>query len=110
MRSFEEGRREVDDGVQVMSFADWDNSYLQSTFPQDIDVLTIHGDADDVRVSFFALVETILTSPRPQVVPLEGSSIPFSYDSRTDIICRCPHISQDFLPASRILNSHHRSR
>lgn len=32
----------------VAKFAAWDNSYLWDEFPQNIDVLTIHGLQDDV--------------------------------------------------------------
>lgn len=30
------------------AFANWDNAYLYSSFPQKMNVLTIHGEADEV--------------------------------------------------------------
>lgn len=30
------------------AFASWDNSYLRTTFPDTMDVLTIHGEADEI--------------------------------------------------------------
>lgn len=36
--------------TQLASFAEWDNSYLQHSFPQDVHVLTVHGDADEVSL------------------------------------------------------------
>ncbi|KAL8277665.1 hypothetical protein RQP46_009938 [Phenoliferia psychrophenolica] len=31
---------------QVQTFAEWDNSYFITSFPQEMDVLTMHGEAD----------------------------------------------------------------
>ncbi|KAM0792150.1 hypothetical protein ACM66B_004848 [Microbotryomycetes sp. NB124-2] len=36
------------DAAGLRSFAEWDNSYLQSSFDQNIHVLTVHGTADKI--------------------------------------------------------------
>lgn len=48
------GRTAPDERVQIRSFAEWDNSYLISSFPQEMEVLSIHGDGDLVRALAFA--------------------------------------------------------
>lgn len=30
------------------AFANWDNSYMQRSFPKEMHVLNVHGDADEV--------------------------------------------------------------
>ncbi|KAK4705445.1 hypothetical protein P7C70_g772, partial [Phenoliferia sp. Uapishka_3] len=70
----------------VQEFADWDNSYLIRSFPQEMDVLSIHGDADEVvPVEDSADYEKILSQRTPGthtlvIVPGAGHNYLRPYD------------------------------
>lgn len=53
--------------MQVRDFAEWDNSYLITTFPQEMDVLTMHGEADLVSIH-------VAASPLNEIRSLRVSS------------------------------------